>query len=729
MSFQSVAGGQNFVCGLMSGGSTLLCWDIRTAMLNTAPQPRRVFFNRSVELTDLSVGEDHVCAREVQSGVVRCWRGGESLFPNPELGLRFSSITSGKDFSCGILRNSSQVSCWGSNGVADLIETQFGSQSMLSLVAGVSHACGIASTGLLICRGNNESGQLNVPFTSAFEFSGLALGENFTCGIHQKNGMVSCWGSNRFFESENTFSRSLSFESIVAGLDFVCGLTTRDLSVICWGPGWSNGFNNVSIGLIIPGPCVQTSCNECGVYLNSEFLCDGSGSICRSCSHELPLPVPLPRPEPPDMQPGSEPDPASNPGVNRLSLVFLIVGSIGGFAGICAILYCLIVSRFCGLFHHRVYNSDQPEGIGDPNADISGNNGSNLPTLRSFSTRRHSSRAFGRQRSGSSSVHIDKAENFSLSELSSATSNFSLENKIGSGSFGTVYKGKLADGRKVATKRAKTRRFQENNDGAFESELALLSRVHHKHLVGLIGFCQEMDERLLVYEYMSNGSLYDHLHNKSSEIGTNILTSWKTRIKIALDAARGIEYLHSYAVPPIIHRDIKSSNILLNSHWTARVSDFGLSLLSPESDFESMSTKAVGTIGYIDPEYYVLNVLTPKSDVYGFGVVLLEILTGKKAIFKNEDDGTGPLSVVDFAVPLLAAGQLFKVLDKRARLPEMNEAEALELLATFAVHCVSLEGKERPNMSDIVTNLEKALALCEDNGVSFSTVTYSTPSD
>ncbi|RVX03094.1 putative serine/threonine-protein kinase-like protein CCR3 [Vitis vinifera] len=311
-----------------------------------------------------------------------------------------------------------------------------------------------------------------------------------------------------------------------------------------------------------------------------------------------------------------------------------------------------------------------------------------------------------RQRSGTSSKHTDRAEEFALSELAAATDNFSLENKIGAGSFGVVYKGKLPDGREVAIKRGetglKTKKFQEK-ESAFDSELAFLSRLHHKHLVRLVGFCQEMDERLLVYEYMKNGALYDHLHDKNNiEKSSNVLNSWKLRIRISLDAARGIEYLHNYAVPPIIHRDIKSSNILLDANWTARVSDFGLSLMGPDSSHSFRPMKAAGTVGYIDPEYYGLNVLTAKSDVYGLGVVLLELLTGKRAIFKDGEMGGLPLT---------------------------NEAEAVELVAYTAMHCVNLEGKERPTMADIVANLERALALCEDSHGSISSGTISIVSD
>lgn len=302
--------------------------------------------------------------------------------------------------------------------------------------------------------------------------------------------------------------------------------------------------------------------------------------------------------------------------------------------------------------HKKVHNSVQPTITRANSNNAMNSNSGNL--FRSSTIRRQSSRVMSRQRSGTSSKHADRAEEFSLAELAAATDDFSLESKIGSGSFGVVYRGKLPDGRVVAIKRGETgskaNKFQEK-ESAFDSELAFLSRLHHKHLVRLVGYCVEKDERLLVYEYMKNGALYDHLHDKNNvEVSSSLLNSWKMRIKIALDAARGIEYLHSYAVPPIIHRDIKSSNILLDSNWTARVSDFGLSLMDHhhhrhrhhhhqqqqhDSDSDQRPTKAAGTIGYIDPEYYGLNVLTAKSDVYGLGVVLLELLTGKRADRKS----------------------------------------------------------------------------------------------
>ncbi|RYR34779.1 hypothetical protein Ahy_A10g049795 [Arachis hypogaea] len=570
ISFSTVSGGATFFCGLRSGNRTLLCWNTITTTNGTFT-PKRLYNNDTVLLENLAVGETHVCATVVGAGTVTCWRTSKT-FKSPSRSLQFSSISSGSGFSCGILKNSSQVRCWGETVISRVIENGFKNMSMWSIVAGGSHVCGLNSTGFLVCIGDNDNfGQLDVPKNEAWEFGELALGASHGCALRRLNGTgsVVCWGGDGNFTSEVT--KGVSFEVIVSGSNFTCGLVTRNLSVLCWGPGWPN------------------------------------------------------------------------------------------------------------------------------------NNGS---------------RIMRRQRSGTSSTkHPDRAEEFALAELIAATDNFSPENKIGAGSFGVVYRGKLVDGREVAIKRGETgsklKKFQEK-ESAFQSELSFLSRLHHKHLVRLVGFCEEKEERLLVYDYMKNGALYDHLHAKNNvEKSSSVLNSWKMRIKIALDASRGIEYLHNYAVPSIIHRDIKSSNILLDANWTARVSDFGLSLMSPEPDRDHRPMKAAGTVGYIDPEYYGLNVITAKSDVYGFGVVLLELLTGKRAIFKNGEDGDTPMSVVDFAVPAILSEELAKILDPRVGPPDANEAEAVELMAKIAMLCVNLEGKDRPTISDIVTNLERALLLCE----------------
>ncbi|CAI0415848.1 unnamed protein product [Linum tenue] len=727
ISFSSISGGQDFFCGVRSGGYALLCWD-------TFSPVKRIYFNTSVLLQSVSVGGDRVCSTTAAAGTVRCWRGDESTRSQlPPSGERFSEISSGYGFSCGISVNGSRIRCWGSQPIAQRIESGFGEMSMLSVQAGGSHVCGVNSTGFVVCRGDNSSGQLNAPLNSPpLEYSQLALGANYSCALRRSNGSVVCWGGDGGLGVNGI--EGIFFESIVSGSNFLCGILSNNLSTICWGPGWPSAGSNSNSQLfqvlplppILPGPCVESSsCGECGVYGDSQNWCGGSGVICRPC--EAPLP-----PFPPSQSPISPPPPSSSTTSLRKGLLsFAIVGSLGAFAGICTVFYCLWTGACLG--RKKVHNSVQPTITRAGSNNGGGSNNSN--NSGSSTIRRQSSKAMRRQRSGTSSKHAEpRAEEFTLSELAAATDGFAAENKIGAGSYGIVYRGKLADGREVAIKRGETskkaKKYQEK-ESAFESELSFLSRLHHKHLVRLVGYCDDGgDEKLLVYEYMKNGALYDHLHDRNNvENSSSLINSWKIRIRIALDAARGIEYLHNYAVPPIIHRDIKSSNILLDGNWVARVSDFGLSLLGPDPEREYRPTKAAGTVGYIDPEYYSLNVLTAKSDVYGLGVVLLELLTGKRAIFKGDDGEGTPTSIVEYAVARIAGGELWGILDRRVGQPDVNESEAVELVGYTAMHCVRPEGKDRPTMADIVVNLERALVLCEGSHGSISSGTISIVSE
>ncbi|KAK9077941.1 hypothetical protein SSX86_001998 [Deinandra increscens subsp. villosa] len=716
ISFESIAGGRDLFCGVRSGGSSLVCW-------NPNLIPKRLYYNETVLLSKLVIGDTQICAITNSTGLnVNCWRDREEF---STLNARIRSISSGLGFNCGVPSNNTDgIICFGTNSeLASSIQGEFTNFRMLNIAVGGNHACGVNSTGILICRGENNFGQIDVPNHLPFEFSTLALGLNHSCALRRLNNTVICWGGGGGNMSD--YETGISFESIVAGLDFTCGLTTNNLSVICWGEGWvRNGSFPLGFELplrrILPGPCVRSVC-DCGSYTQSDTLCSGSGTICKPCDIASLVP-PSPPLLPPPSGAGNVPRSSPSRPLRRGLLAFAIVGSIGTFAGICTIIYCWWTGVCCG--NKKIHNSVQPTITGANNNGPQFSNSS--PVSRSSTIRRQASRVFGRQRSGTSSKHADREEEFTFADLALATDNFSHQNKIGAGSFGVVYRGKLIDGREVAIKRGETsqkaKKFQEK-ESAFDSELAFLSRLHHKHLVRLVGYCEEREEKLLVYEYMKNGALYDHLHDKKNvEKDSSLLNSWKMRIKIALDAARGIEYLHNYAVPPIIHRDIKSSNILLDANWVARVSDFGLSLMGPESESEHRPTKAAGTVGYIDPEYYGLNVVTAKSDVYGLGVVMLELLTGKRAIFKSNDDGNGgtPITLVDYAVPAIISGELTNVLDKRVRPPEVNEAEAVELMAYTAKHCVNLEGRERPTMSDIVANLERALSLCDDSHDSIS---------
>ncbi|MCO5570910.1 hypothetical protein L7F22_024640 [Adiantum nelumboides] len=241
---------------------------------------------------------------------------------------------------------------------------------------------------------------------------------------------------------------------------------------------------------------------------------------------------------------------------------------------------------------------------------------------------------------------------------------------IGKGGFGDVYKGILDDGQVVAIKKASS----VERASTFDMELELLAQLNHKYLVNLVGYCEE--DKCLVFEFMLNGSLQDCLFDKRSAQ----LFNWKGRMKVALQAARGIEYLHVYASPKIIHRDVKASNILLDEHWDAHISDFGLSLYGPVGIQTHISNLApCGTPGYLDPEYFQTYQLNVKSDVYSFGVVLLELLSGRKAL----DADHSVYSIVLWAMELANQGKSIYILDLELKVTDDVEHRSLRSQSSF----------------------------------------------
>ncbi|XP_022949162.1 probable LRR receptor-like serine/threonine-protein kinase At1g06840 isoform X1 [Cucurbita moschata] len=299
-----------------------------------------------------------------------------------------------------------------------------------------------------------------------------------------------------------------------------------------------------------------------------------------------------------------------------------------------------------------------------------------------------------RHRLSKTSIHIEGVKEFGYREMALATNNFHESTVVGQGGYGKVYKGILADGTAVAIKRAQEGSLQGEKE--FLTEIQLLSRLHHRNLVALIGYCDEEDEQMLVYEFMSNGTLRDHLSVRSAKP-----LSFATRLKAALGAAKGILYLHTEADPPIFHRDIKSSNILLDSKYLAKVADFGLSRLAPLPDTEGdvpnhVSTVVKGTPGYLDPEYFLTHKLTDKSDVYSLGVVFLEILTGRHPI----SHGKNIVREVDRAYQ---SGKIFSIVDGQLG---SYPLECVERFVTLALKCCQNETDARPSMAEVVRTLE-----------------------
>ncbi|KAL2332135.1 hypothetical protein Fmac_019716 [Flemingia macrophylla] len=299
-------------------------------------------------------------------------------------------------------------------------------------------------------------------------------------------------------------------------------------------------------------------------------------------------------------------------------------------------------------------------------------------------------------------------KSFTLSELRTATRNFRPDSVLGEGGFGSVFKGWIDEISLTATRPgtgiviAVKRLNQDGIQGHREwlAEVNYLGQLSHPHLVRLIGFCLEDEHRLLVYEFMPRGSLENHLFRRGSYFQP---LSWSLRLKVALDAARGLAFLHS-AETKVIYRDFKTSNILLDSSYNAKLSDFGLAKDGPTGDKSHVSTRVMGTYGYAAPEYLATGHLTAKSDVYSFGVVLLEMLSGKRAIDKNRPSGQHNL--VEWAKPYLAnKRRVFRALD--TRLEGQYSTDDACKVATLALRCLSTESKFRPNMDEVVTSLEQ----------------------
>ncbi|THG08516.1 receptor-like protein kinase FERONIA [Camellia sinensis] len=305
----------------------------------------------------------------------------------------------------------------------------------------------------------------------------------------------------------------------------------------------------------------------------------------------------------------------------------------------------------------------------------------------------------------------DHCRQFSLVEIKVATNNFDEDMVLGSGGFGKVYKGFIDDGiTKVAIKRGNPKSHQGVRE--FQNEIELLAKFQHMHLKG---YCQEGVEMILIYEYMAHGTLCDHLYKSR-----NPPLPWNLRLKICIGAARGLHYLHTGVKYSIIHRDVKTANILLNDEWVAKIADFGLSRIGPtRASCEHVYTEVKGTFGYLDPEYYKHRKLTDKSDVYSFGVVLFEVLCGRPAVKHVisivDDEDQERTSLAEWALRCYQNGTIDRMIDHHLR--GKIAPQCLTVFDDVAVKCMAETGSKRPSMSDVLSNLELALQLQEIDAV------------
>ncbi|XP_057965725.1 probable receptor-like serine/threonine-protein kinase At4g34500 isoform X2 [Malania oleifera] len=285
---------------------------------------------------------------------------------------------------------------------------------------------------------------------------------------------------------------------------------------------------------------------------------------------------------------------------------------------------------------------------------------------------------------------------YGLRELETATGGFAEENVIGEGGYGVVYRGVLSDGSVVAVKNLLNNKGQAEKE--FKVEVEAIGKVRHKNLVGLIGYCAEGPQRMLVYEYVDNGNLEQWLHG---DVGPTSPLAWDIRMRIAIGTAKGLAYLHEGLEPKVVHRDIKSSNILLDKNWNPKVSDFGLAkLLGSEASY--VTTRVMGTFGYVSPEYASTGMLNEGSDVYSFGVLLMEIITGRSPVDYSRP--AGEMNLVDWFRGMVASRHGEEVVDPLIEV--QPSSRALKRVLLVCLRCIDLDANKRPRMGQIVHMLE-----------------------
>ncbi|XP_073045994.1 serine/threonine-protein kinase-like protein ACR4 [Primulina eburnea] len=709
--FLGLTAGNGFVCGLEMDSNQPFCWGSTPFIPMGLPQP----MVKNSEYLEISAGDHHLCGLRKplmeklrNSSLIDCW--GYNMTKSYDIDGQIQSISAGSEFNCGLFAQNRSVFCWGDETGSNVISLIPKDLRFWKIAAGGFHVCGILEgvNSRVICWGRSlnleeeiyvgsviNSGHLNVDLSPEDSMLSVVGGRFHACAIRSTDRGVVCWGYS--VERSTPPPNGVKLYEIAAGDYFTCGvLAESSLLPVCWGAGFPSALPlAVSPGVCKPAPCSK------GFYEfnNASSPCKSSGSnICLPCSSGCPSEMyqisecSLTS----DRQCGfncsscdsskchSNCSTAANSGGRNEKFWSMQLPIIFAEISFAVFLVCAVSLASILYVRYKLRNCR----CSAKSKKSSGNGSFHKET--------------GKIRPDLDELKIRRAQKFTYEELEKAADGFKEETLVGKGSFSCVFKGVLKDGTVVAVKRAIVSPDMKNSK-EFHTELDLLSRLNHAHLLNLLGYCEDGGQRLLVYEFMANGSLHQHLHGKNQELKEQL--DWVRRVTIAVQAARGIEYLHGYACPPVIHRDIKSSNILIDEEHNARVSDFGLSLLGPTNSSSPLAELPAGTLGYLDPEYYRLHYLTTKSDVYSFGVLLLEILSGRKAIDLQYEEG----NIVEWAVPLIKAGEIESILDPVLKPPV--ELEALKRIANIASKCVRMRGKERPSMDKATTALERALAL------------------
>ncbi|KAJ4723428.1 putative Receptor protein kinase [Melia azedarach] len=687
--FIGLTAGDGFVCGLLMDSNQPYCWGSTGYIEMGVPQP----IVKGAEYLEISAGDYHLCGlRKPLTGkwrnysYVDCW--GYNMTKNYVFDGQIQSISAGSEFNCGLFSQNRTVFCWGDETSSRVISLIPKEMKFQKIAAGGYHVCGILEGADSRARCWGRSLDLEEEISVAYSREGnvdlppsepmlsLVGGKFHACGIKSYDRGVVCWG---FIVKPSTLvPNGIKVYEIAAGNYFTCGvLAEKSMLPVCWGVGFPTSLPLA----VAPGLCKTTPCapgyyeaspenapckspNAHIEYVNITVQVVSRLNATQIVLHNTPM--------------ASRARRMKNFGQCNCQVIVAEIAF--------AVFLVTVVSLTAILYvRYRLRNCQ-----------------CSAKASKSHKTGPTYQKDNGKIRPDLDELKIRRAQMFTYEELDRATGGFKEESLVGKGSFSCVYKGVLKDGTVVAVKKAITSSDRQKNSKEFHTELDLLSRLNHAHLLNLLGYCEEGGERLLVYEFMAHGSLHQHLHGKNKALKEQL--DWVRRVTIAVQAARGIEYLHGYACPPVIHRDIKSSNILIDEEHNARVADFGLSLLGPADSGSPLAELPAGTLGYLDPEYYRLHYLTTKSDVYSFGVLLLEILSGRKAIDMQYEEG----NIVEWAVPLIKTGDLTQILDTVLKLP--SELDALKRIANVACKCVRMRGKDRPSMDKVTTALERALA-------------------